>query len=1029
MSRLSKDVERAEQGIHLLRSSTSPSRSSPLAPPSDREPSTSYSSGDDSESNQERKDTPNGTPRQRVRPEPLLSRRALFVRVDNIAAASRSSSWKGKQRRSTQAAEANGDLLSPRIILSPDADGSASDGPSSSSFSQAVPRSSPSLSLTLPGDSSSDQPPSPITLLSPQNLNGHRPPSGVSEPDTHGEALKRLLYIFCRANPHLPYAAVFVDILVPLYLVFAEAGYTSQSHAPQGHYAEEETYWAFSALMAELGDVVSATAGNDNTLTVALQRMGRHLRWADEPLWSILCSRNLDPSQPLYTFQWISGLMTHDKSHLLPIWDHIFSQPPPTPDSTPRLEALINLGVAVICLLKKNIMFPPPPSPSKRKGSLWHGAAEMDTYPTTIEEEDPDESFVRCLQLLRNYPLDQLGGTPALLYTAFELKQELQAASVNGTDPDAPGWSEGRDLAKNQSSWGSWKLKPATTDSGGASWSRYSESDAAASLAKASSNLTAAAMAKWSTAPAVPSWKSVGAAAGKWWKPVPKEDESFDGSDYDHYSSAPSTPGRSPQSHRFGSPEKRSSHPSIATGITQRGRSDSGTSNLSVSSLQDRLSGLASTLGHGTHKETPTPRTASGPRPLLLSSSARRASSSARDRPRVSSPSPASHNLSTPPPESLGLYRIRSQSRRSPPKRSSLGDSVASGSKRDTIDSSTTQCSALSFGSDTDSRRDSASTPYDSDTSAALTSIKETAANVNDLPTPRVVPSVIAPTQPTLPALTINTAPAVSSPSVSAATLQPEPPSPADVISIPTPKISHLTEDDYDHVYEPAEDSFILLDALEEDARVLRAARPALSVEIGSGSGICSTFITSVLGVTDTFVLSTDINQFAANATLRTGEANGAPLNPVLCNLLDPLRYRLTGQIDLLVFNPPYVETEEAEMTATQQQRDIGGAWAGGNFGMTVTNLVLDKLPGLLAPGGRFYLVAIEQNKPKEIVARMRATGLECKVVMKRRAGRELLSVIRMIRPEGLQLPPAQQSAPSPVSPGDAYGSLLEAYQ
>lgn len=69
---------------------------------------------------------------------------------------------------------------------------------------------------------------------------------------------------------------------------------------------------------------------------------------------------------------------------------------------------------------------------------------------------------------------------------------------------------------------------------------------------------------------------------------------------------------------------------------------------------------------------------------------------------------------------------------------------------------------------------------------------------------------------------------------------------------IPTPDLSHLTSQDFDKVYEPAgiflnhclaqpsahvgliiEDTFLLLDALEQDESWLRSLRPTICLEIG----------------------------------------------------------------------------------------------------------------------------------------------------------------------------------------------------
>ncbi|KAH9912255.1 S-adenosyl-L-methionine-dependent methyltransferase [Epithele typhae] len=216
---------------------------------------------------------------------------------------------------------------------------------------------------------------------------------------------------------------------------------------------------------------------------------------------------------------------------------------------------------------------------------------------------------------------------------------------------------------------------------------------------------------------------------------------------------------------------------------------------------------------------------------------------------------------------------------------------------------------------------------------------------------------------------------------------------------LPTPDLSHLKSEDYRHVYEPAEDTFILLDALEEDAETLRELRPAVCVEIGSGSGCVTTFAGKILGASSSLYLTTDINPRACATTKATGCQNTVPIEPILASLVGPLRARLKHAVDLLLFNPPYVPTDAEEADAAQDDAGIAGAWAGGQDGMAITDVVLDQVENLLSPRGRFYLVAVKQNDIQGICGRMLTQhGLRGEVALQRRAGREHLYVLRFHR-------------------------------
>lgn len=232
---------------------------------------------------------------------------------------------------------------------------------------------------------------------------------------------------------------------------------------------------------------------------------------------------------------------------------------------------------------------------------------------------------------------------------------------------------------------------------------------------------------------------------------------------------------------------------------------------------------------------------------------------------------------------------------------------------------------------------------------------------------------------------------------------------------IPTPDVSHVTRSPFvNHVYEPAEDTFALLDALEQDLDQLREQEPVLIVEIGCGSGCVSAFMASILktkgkgmqthskniGHLATF-LCTDINPIALEATLETARRNKIEneLSVIQMDTLNGLMQRCKGKIDVLLFNPPYVPTIEEEERMAQKKASIEGSWAGGSSGRRLLDELLPQLSELLTKGrGRFYFVAIKQNQPEFLVKQLSTYGLKTDICLSRRAGREHLFIIRAIR-------------------------------
>jgi release factor glutamine methyltransferase len=198
-------------------------------------------------------------------------------------------------------------------------------------------------------------------------------------------------------------------------------------------------------------------------------------------------------------------------------------------------------------------------------------------------------------------------------------------------------------------------------------------------------------------------------------------------------------------------------------------------------------------------------------------------------------------------------------------------------------------------------------------------------------------------------------------------------------------------------VYEPAEDSFLLADVILEES-ILWERHPRFCVEIGSGSGyvICSLGNLVRTWAHDTYCLATDVNPSACLATKETLRNHGLDdrVEVVNCDLLGPLERHFHDQVDLLMFNPPYVVTPDEEVL----QGGISAAWAGGCKGRMIIDRLLEKLDRLMAIGGRVYMIAIHDNVPEEIMETVRRRGFEATMVATQVADEEVLHVLRFLK-------------------------------
>lgn len=189
--------------------------------------------------------------------------------------------------------------------------------------------------------------------------------------------------------------------------------------------------------------------------------------------------------------------------------------------------------------------------------------------------------------------------------------------------------------------------------------------------------------------------------------------------------------------------------------------------------------------------------------------------------------------------------------------------------------------------------------------------------------------------------------------------------------------LQHLTYKDYEYVYEPAEDTYLLLDAIRYE--VDSFPEFPLCLEIGVGTGIVSATVAKLLPYS--VVLATDVNPRAVASAKTLGVA------ALLCDLSSGIR----GSVDILIFNPPYVPTPDEEI----QGNGLEVSWAGGADGRKVIDRWVDEaLTKILArPHGICYLITVDDNHPEQLAYQLSLLNMSMKPLFRRRAKNEYLTV------------------------------------
>jgi len=177
-------------------------------------------------------------------------------------------------------------------------------------------------------------------------------------------------------------------------------------------------------------------------------------------------------------------------------------------------------------------------------------------------------------------------------------------------------------------------------------------------------------------------------------------------------------------------------------------------------------------------------------------------------------------------------------------------------------------------------------------------------------------------------------------------------------------------------VYEPAEDTFLLLECLREEDLKGKSV-----LEIGTGTGIVAIFCAK----NNANVVATDINEHAVKIAEENAKMNKVSLNLIKGDLFENVPRK---KYDLILFNTPYlpedIEFEDA----------LSKAWDGGKDGRKVINKFIAQVPDYLERNGKVLMVQSSLSGLERTLELFKEKGLNASIKKELKSSFESIQVV-----------------------------------